>query len=260
MRSGWREELLEKVVACAATFSDAVSVEVFGSSVNGEMDAWSDLDVRLSVPGKLFARMFPAKEWLGALGDIWVLRQWFDETSATTRLVFRDGRRLDLRFEPGDGRTLEISLPEPESKLAGLDAEFRFVAVQAVAKLGRNDLLIGAHLVLELERMDLVVAMLLRDRDLGTTTHRRGGPYNHVVQRIGGPGVTVGDWLDRIERAMVLFGKLSRQLDAGWREDWGPLQGFIEQARREIRRPACGERGGTTAGTKVMEVRPDDSG
>ena len=231
MQPDWRKGLLEQVVACAATFPGSVKIEPFGSSVTGDVDEWSDLDVRLVVSGEAFPRVFPAEDWLGALGDIWAISQWFDETSATTRLVFRDGRRLDLRFEIENGAMPDISLAGEESPLAGLDGEFRFVAVLAIAKLARNDLLIGAHLVLELERMVLVVAMLLRDRDLDTTTHRRGGPYNEVVRRIGGPGETAGDWLGRIERAMMVFGDLARQLYSGWREDWGPLRGFLERAR-----------------------------
>jgi hypothetical protein len=124
-------------------------------------------------------------------------------------------------------------LPEPVSRLAGLDAEFRFISVQAVGKLVRNDLLIGAHLALELERMVLVVAMLLRDRDLGTTVHRHGGLHNEVAERIGGAGHTAGDWLRRIDQAATVFGDLAQHLDPAWRADWQPLRQMLERALRD---------------------------
>lgn len=227
----WQKQLLEKVVACAATFSDVRQIAAFGSSVTGEMDAWSDLDVRLVVSSATYSRMFPAVEWLAPLGPIWAISQRLDPHGGTTRLVFRDGRRLDLRFEIEGDAVPEASLPESDSALMGLEREFRFIAVLAIAKLARNDLLIGAHLVLELERFALVVAMLLRDRDLGTTTHRRGGLHNEVVSRIGGPGETANDWLSRIEQAMMVFGDLAGQLDTGWRADWEPLRGFLDRAQ-----------------------------
>jgi hypothetical protein len=229
----WQDALLEKVVAHATAFSGVKQVSAFGSSVAGETDAWSDLDVRIIVTPDAFGRMFPGTAWLAPVGTIWALNQWRDSGSATTRLVFGDGRRLDLRFESSGGHLPPGTMPEADSPLAGLEAEFRFVAVQAVVKLARNDLLIGAHLTLELERMTLVVAMLLRDRDLGTTVHRHGGLHNAVVGRIGGAGNSAGDWLRRIDQAATVFGDLARDLDPAWRADWQPLRVMIDRALRD---------------------------
>lgn len=54
-------------------------------------------------------------------------------------------------------------------------ASFRFDAVLAAVRTARGDILIGAHLTLQLARHVLVIAMLLRDRDAGTGHHRHGG-------------------------------------------------------------------------------------
>jgi hypothetical protein len=59
--------------------------------------------------------------------------------------------------------------------VAELINDFRFDAVLAAVKAARSDVLIGAHLTLQLARHILVIAMLLRDRDAGTTHHRFGG-------------------------------------------------------------------------------------
>ena len=47
--------------------------------------------------------------------------------------------------------------------------------VLAAVNAARGDVLIGAHLTLQLARHVLEMAMLLRDRDAGTTPHRFGG-------------------------------------------------------------------------------------
>jgi hypothetical protein len=54
-------------------------------------------------------------------------------------------------------------------------AAFRFEAVLAAVRAARGDVLIGAHLTLQLARHVLVIAMLLRDRDARTDHHRHGG-------------------------------------------------------------------------------------
>jgi len=80
--------------------------------------------------------------------------------------------------EPSDGtgQALEPGQhQEPSEAIAETPALFRFEAVLAAVKAARGDVLIGAHLTLQLARHVLVIAMLLRDRDAGTNHHRHGG-------------------------------------------------------------------------------------
>lgn len=63
--------------------------------------------------------------------------------------------------------------------------QFWFKASVAVTKVMRNDLLIGAHLALDLARDCLVFGMILRDVDAGDTVHRHGGAYNEIVDQVG---------------------------------------------------------------------------
>jgi len=95
------------------------------------------------------------------------------------RLVLRDLRRIDVTAAvgPGDepGQDSAACGQPPSDAVAELIGNFQFDAVLAAVKAARGDVLIGAHLTLQLARHVLVFAMLLRDRDAGTTHHRFGG-------------------------------------------------------------------------------------
>ena len=94
------------------------------------------------------------------------------------RLVLSDLRRIDITAtapaggEQSPAAAQNQSPPDPIAELIGT---FKFDAVLAAVKAARHDVLIGAHLTLQLARHILVIAMLLRDRDAGTAHHRYGG-------------------------------------------------------------------------------------
>jgi hypothetical protein len=118
----------------------------------------------------------------------------------------------------GDDRDLASgarsqNFPDAVAEVIGV---FHFDAVLAAVKAARGDVLIGAHLTLQLARHILVIAML-RDRDAGTAHHRFGGsrwdtwasrlarapaPYTRgggVWKRRRGPATC--PWLARLTRA-----------------------------------------------------------
>ncbi len=116
-------------------------------------------------------------------------------------MVFADGRWLDLKLVadagevPGDGLWVDgslssVDLPDGAAGAPTLPqlhaevAQVRFLGAYALAKAARDDQLIGAHLLLEAAREVLVRGMQLRDRDLGTTIHRHGGPRNQVWREV----------------------------------------------------------------------------
>jgi hypothetical protein len=98
---------------------------------------------------------------------------------AGVRLVLRDLRRIDLTAtasaRDGQGPPSAAPSQNPADAVAELINRFRFDAVLAAVNAARGDILISAHLTLQLARHILVIAMLLRDRDAGTTQHRFGG-------------------------------------------------------------------------------------
>jgi hypothetical protein len=95
------------------------------------------------------------------------------------RLVLSDLRRIDITATApaggGQSPAAAAQNQSPPDPIAELIGTFQFEAVLAAVKAARHDVLIGAHLTLQLARHILVIAMLLRDRDAGTAHHRYGG-------------------------------------------------------------------------------------
>lgn len=218
----WHESAA-RAIAAALVGWGVEQVWVFGSAASGELDEWSDLDVALVSPN--VERANPG--WLTCLGPVWA----YEVAGSTTRVVLADGRRVDLVVVPNESaipgnarRRIEPSQVGPEKPFEELPAlvnEFRFLAVQAVVKAARRDLLIATHLALELPRLCLVLAMMLRDRDLGTTTHRFGGPRNDLAGRVLGlvgssPEVVVS-------RSRELFDELAVEYWPTYTPDWSAL-------------------------------------
>jgi hypothetical protein len=225
----WQHQLLDQLTSVLGSQRGVVDIAPHGSFVTGNADQWSDLDVRITVTADWFAYFFPEMNWIADFGEVYATSQFIDQNSGTTRIVFRDGRRLDLRFEStavtaGGGRRAA----RPDT-LTTLENDFRFEAILAASKLARNDLLIGMHLTLELERKVLVVAMLLRDRDLGTNTHRFGGLHNDAVDLLGMAGTDTVGLVGRIRQASTAFSTLAVQLDPSWTPDWEPLRRYLSR-------------------------------
>jgi hypothetical protein len=102
-----------------------------------------------------------------------------DSCAYCVRLVLRDLRRIDVTAHGRGGEGEPAAFGDLSRNSADAVAEvivaFHFDAVLAAVKAARGDILIGAHLTLQLARHILVIAMLLRDRESGTTHHRFGG-------------------------------------------------------------------------------------
>ncbi|TNM64534.1 hypothetical protein FHN55_13495 [Streptomyces sp. NP160] len=115
---------------------------------------------------------------MAQFGRPWALTSTGAWDGRVLRVVYDDGRRLDVVLTGGGTGSGAVEGTEL--------MEFRQAAALAVVKLARNDLLIGMHLALGLVQRCLVQAMVLRDRQLGTASHRVGGPFNEVVERQAG--------------------------------------------------------------------------
>jgi predicted nucleotidyltransferase len=234
----WQHDLLDRLKSIVDSDQAIVSLRTFGSVAEDTTDGWSDLDVELTIEPARFEDYFPATGWLESLGDIYTLSQNTHKHGSTTRIVFRDLHRLDVLIKKQGSVPVQRKALTPSSdltsELESMTREFQFVAVLATTKVIRNDLLIGAHLMLGLERDVLVLAMMLRDRALGTTVHRVGGPYNEAVGLVGGTNSDASSILERIGRAIDGFDSLAQQLEPDWEGDWQPLRELLARARREI--------------------------
>jgi hypothetical protein len=196
----------------------AADIGVHGSATNpAELDGWSDLDLRLDLPHDVTVASL-----LGG-ANLWAYENVEHDQTQTCRTVLTDGRRLDLSVV-GGGRVVGFT--------PAADNEIRFIAAMAVTKLGRGDRLIGMHLTLELLRRCLLEAMLLRDRDTGTTVHRHGSERDQQAERVGeiaGMASQVQPRPNIVEQACELYGTWRAEREAGYRPDWTGLSAVISR-------------------------------
>lgn len=211
------------------------AIRPHGSVATGELDSWSDLDVVLTVPRAKLRYVFPDTSWLAPLGRIYAMSSQQGANASVLRIVFENLERLDIRIIPAESETVYLpsdpGTPILLTPIQERTAVFLFEALLATAKIGRNDLLIGGHLVLNLERMVLELAMLLRDRALNTTVHRHGGLFNDVALNLTNGGFDANSLLTRIESTVQAFDSCARLLDPAFTQTWAPLQAFLARAR-----------------------------
>ena len=97
------------------------------------------------------------------------------------RMIFKNGMRYDFGFDFEYDGDAELSLEEHRTYMAEnanwpIDNvnRFWFVQIQALAKLYRRDYLISSHLANVNCNETLVMQMVMRDLERGTTHHRYG--------------------------------------------------------------------------------------
>ena len=208
---------LELAVELGDRLRDQGGVEIAGSATApASLDGWSDLDLHVELVGSA-----QPVDLLTGL-PVWAIDDVRADDRQVLRVVLADGRRLDLVVSGGS-----VAAPQ-----GSVDNDVRFLAALAAAKLGRGDHLIGYHLTLDLLRTCLVQAMLLRDRDLGTTVHRTGSDRDAMASEVAGVAAGSLAVLPRptiVERAVALYAQWRSELEPGYRPDWSGLNGVIER-------------------------------
>lgn len=253
----WQQQLLDAAQQAAVDDRRVIELLVHGSAADpaaGQLDVWSDVDLAVLLDPAADAASTAA--WPALFGQPWALTRHQDEDLNVQRVVYTDGRRLDLvststptalpagRLLHRRSATLWHPAPFPGVADSCLTAPqvsavrddvmgVRFTAALAVVKLARADLLIGFHLGLELVRCCLVQAMVLRDRDTGTSSHRFGGPRNEVVAQL--EAVRQHAWtaiggIALVLEAVRVYDELAVQLDPGYVSDWSGLHALARQA------------------------------
>lgn len=213
----WQAELHQELID---RLPPTATTEVLGSAAGAAApDGWSDLDLRVALPAD------GARVPLFTSGEVWAIDDNRSPENRVIRAVLADGRRVDLIIS---GAT--VDLPDP-----AVDNEVRFLAALAAAKLGRGDRLIGSHLLLEVARAALVQAMLLRDRDLGTTVHRHGSRRDalagELLTLLNNPlEVTVRPTV--IEQVVERYGRWRCELEPDYRPDWSGLRAVLDRGGR----------------------------
>jgi hypothetical protein len=179
--NGWQQRTLPALAQLAAQDARISDFRVHGSAsgAGAAIDRWSDLDVLITAAEPSTAAEDLAREIGRRLSPVYAADRGGDPSAYTVRLVLSDLRRIDITATaPAGGEQRSAAAAQnqsPSDPIAELIGAFQFEAVLAAVKVARHDVLIGAHLTLQLARHILVIAMLLRDRDAGTAHHRYGG-------------------------------------------------------------------------------------
>jgi len=228
-------DLLTELEAAAVSEANVAQLWILGSARHPDLlDRWSDIDVGLVLTGPVaLSSLLPSGS------TVWALDRQSSDARSTCRVVLDDGRRVDLvvasssEFDLAGGRCAYSAGRTPKTAIGGLGTHdpadatvntVRFIAAQAVVKYGRGDLLIGSHLTLELAQLCLVEAMLLRDRDEGTTSHRFGTGRDELAADTWSAlqlSNKSGDM--RILRLVGQFDRLHSELDQSYAPDWSGL-------------------------------------
>ncbi len=180
------------------------------------MYQWSDVDIGLTLSGPVsLAELLPPP------ARVWAVDRQVGDRQSSWRLILADGRRLDLAVT-GPG---QLTGTDPVTDATANEA--RFVAAQAVVKYGRGDLLIGSHLTLELAQLCLVQAMLLRDRDEGTASHRFGTSRDSLADLTWSALTSPGPPVDHVRRLTSTFDRLHGELEPSYVADWAGLTPLV---------------------------------
>jgi hypothetical protein len=249
-----QQRLAADVTALLATDPSVESIWLVGSlgSPSPRTDHWSDADVAVVVDDTALADWSGTVDWLAPIGRVWAHSQSDEPLRQVTRVVFYDGRRLDVVFF---GHTLgrpdlagrEVWSRGPDSEVGvrahqasarrhrpghaidRLVNEFRFIASLAVVKLARTDDLIGLHLTIECARLCLVLGMLMRDGALPPETW---SDLPMMVGRVAMPD-DIASALLCIEQCAGIFEVHLRTAKYVQTLDAGPLEQMIARLRSD---------------------------
>ncbi|MGW0711064.1 hypothetical protein ACWD4G_34775 [Streptomyces sp. NPDC002643] len=177
---GWQAQILPELSRIAAADERIRSLRTYGSASGPvlDTDAWSDLDLLLVAEDPAAVAEDFCQQVENSLAPAFASHRSDTADKHVIRLVLFDLRRLDIAVVPPSSGYEPVPRPAPaegaEDTMTELVNAFRFDAVLAAVRAARGDMLIGAHLTLQLARHILVIAMLIRDREAGTNHHRFG--------------------------------------------------------------------------------------
>ncbi|MBI1278321.1 MAG: hypothetical protein GC179_09360 [Anaerolineaceae bacterium] len=265
----WQTETIADVQRLFATNPYMKGLILVGSNASGEADLWSDVDFVCIIEDTAVNQFYPTTEWLTLLGHVFAVEQFISQDRRVTRVCFTDFRRadfifiaentlttIDQWFYPRSQTRLLFSksaivsealksFPESEKVPPQFDDQqyeemnnrFWFKAVMSVNKVMRNDLLIGLHLALDLSRDCLVLGMLFRDREAGTSVHRFGGPYNEIVDDLGlcnNEHSKVERILNIILQSAKTYDRLASQWSSAYRQSYPLFAEWVKAAKEKL--------------------------
>jgi hypothetical protein len=272
----WQETAIHDLIALLEPNEAVQALLLKGSLANPylQRDTWSDVDVTIVVADGLLHTFFPTTAWLAPLGELYTFSQSSQELTGTTRACFTDFRRIDCSFVQEfdfpkhalyseavrplfsrsplvDDVLAKATLAVPPAPVVSPEQfeqtanAFWFKGMLATSKVMRNDLLIATHLALELLQDTCVLAMMLRDRELGTSHHREGGMGNTFIAQLNAtrhPYTPMGI-LESVKQSSLLFDTLAGRWSADYQERRHLLLAWISYAQETVARELYEGRG-----------------
>lgn len=243
---------------------DARAVILSGSLATEDVqaDVWSDVDVKIVLADHAVGRYYASTDWLASFGRLIGLERYDSPAVKTLRVCLEGFQRFDLVFIAEsalqEGYRLQPPCKVLWTKLPDLDAcvapqatpskpqavtvadiasmadAFWFKASVAITKVARDDLLIAAHLALDLARDCLVLQMMRRDREKGTTVHRTGGWGNDLVAELpwNGQNPSASNILNLIQWSCETFDTLAIDLAPGYAPRAPNFEPALDHAKR----------------------------
>lgn len=262
--NSWRDETINELSSLLKNNSEVLSLSIYGSlaSENVEVDKWSDIDVLLVVEDDSIDKYYSSTSWLETLGEIFSVQQNSSNNSSTTKIIFKDFRKIDMiiatksqilnskpfwtkqKFVFSNSDQIKSILEKnaitsfaADTKnyyLDKLSNEFWFIAFTAVNKVLRKDLLIALHLTLDLYKSCLVLLMWMRDKETGTNVHRVGGLKNELIENMN---IKIDDLsskgiLKLIEKCGVEFDKLAKEWETSYKEHSSTFKIYLDEAKK----------------------------
>ncbi|MBN2393390.1 MAG: aminoglycoside 6-adenylyltransferase [Anaerolineae bacterium] len=213
--TSWHEKAIAHLSDTFKRDPEVRAVILTGSLADNDVQAdfWSDVDLKVILADGAVDRYHATTDWLASFGRVVGLERHTSPLIKTLRVCLEGFRRFDFVFIAESALQVESHLLQPPcrvlwSRLPDLEARiapsplmteapnvsdsdiermadaFWFKAAVTITKVARNDLLIGMHLALDLARDCLVLQMMRRDCEAGTTIHRTGGWGNALVAQL----------------------------------------------------------------------------
>lgn len=183
-------EIFEHSEVCSACVKDVtISRETMSEAGKKAFEAcfhdlYSDIDISVTVVLPKNGSITPEEymkriDRFGVTSDT-ALGWMFVPVNHVCRIIFKNGMRYDFIFEFEYADDVEIELGETKLQADNPDwpsdniNRFWFTQIQALGKLYRRDYLISSHLANMNCNDTLVMQMIMRDQEKGTSHHRYG--------------------------------------------------------------------------------------
>ena len=220
--SKWQIAALEEMTGFLNRVLPIEKIDIYGSVLDFEqLDVFSDVDMSV-FPEKGFD--FQIKDFIDILSgeyEIFGYQMIRHDTHDLLRVCFDTGWRFDISFFYSKEKE-ELPADSFEDKVRAVVNEFWYITSLVIAKIGRGDYLIAAHLALELCQIVIVIQMMIRDYEKGTNVHRFGDKENvpilaSLFELMSQPANAKEDVVEQIRavlfRAAIQMDEISAQLN-----------------------------------------------